>query len=55
MSFKRFVTIKNTHTKDVKKWYQSFPCLALNIKRETLALSQISKSNNVIFEGLMED
>ena len=22
------------------KWYQYFPCLTLNIKRETLALSQ---------------
>ena len=27
------------HTKDVINWYQCFPCLALNIKRETLALS----------------
>ena len=30
------------HTKEVKKWYQWFPCLALIIKRETLTLSQIA-------------
>ena len=44
--------------KMLKKWYQWFPCLALNIKRETLALSKLSKlpnSKNTIFEGLMED
>ena len=35
-------------------WYQYFPCLALNIKWETLALSQ-KINKNTIFEGLMED
>jgi len=44
------------HTKDVKKWYQWLPCLALIIKREKLALSKFSNSKNTtIFEGLMED
>jgi len=41
------------HTKDVIKWY---PCLALNIIRETLALSKKKcLYKNTIFEGLMED
>ena len=30
------------HTKDVNKCYQYFPCLALYIKRKTLAFSQIA-------------
>jgi len=30
------------------------PCLAINIKRGTLALSQ-KINKNIIFEGLMED
>ena len=34
------------HTKDVIKWYQQFPCLALNIKREILALSQELRQEN---------
>jgi len=34
----------------VPEW---FPCLALIIKRETLALSQIAE--NTISEGLIED
>jgi len=29
-------------TRDDKKWYQLFSCIALNIKREILALSQIA-------------
>jgi len=32
------------HTKGVKKWYQWFSCLALNIKMATLALSQKANS-----------
>jgi len=42
----------------LNKWYQWFPCLALNVKRETLALSKFSKFSNCknnIFDGLMED
>jgi len=43
------------HTKDVKTWYQWFPCLALNIQREPLTLSQIAiLRNNTIVEGLNE-
>ena len=35
---------------------QWFPCLALNIQRETLALSQKAiVCNNTIFQGLIED
>ena len=30
--------------KMLKKWYQWFSCLALNIKRETMALSKFSNS-----------
>jgi len=40
---------------DIKKWYQWFPGLALNIKIEILALSKFSNNKNTIFEGLMED
>ena len=47
--------IRPRHTKDVKNWCQWFPCLALNMLRETLALSEIANSNNTIFEGLIED
>ena len=37
------------YTKDVKKLYQGFLCLTLNIKRETLALSKFSKfSFNIV-------
>jgi len=43
----------------IKKWQQWFPCLALNIKRETLALSKfsikITNCKSTIFEGLMKD
>ena len=35
--------------KTIQKWYQQFSCFAINIKMETLALSQ---SNNTIFECL---
>ena len=38
----RYNTWYPHHTKEVKKWYQWFPCLALIIKRETLTLSQIA-------------
>ena len=50
--------IKDSVIPDVKKRYQWFPCLALNIKRETAWLflkKQKANSNNTIFEGLMED
>ena len=41
--------------KTLKEWYPWFPCLAVNIKRGTLALSTFSNSKKNIFEGLMED
>ena len=44
--------------KTLKNGTIGFPCLALNIKRETLGLSKFSKfsnSKNTIFESLMED
>jgi len=31
------------HTKDVKKWYQWFPCLPLNLKRENIVYFWNSK------------
>ena len=51
--------LRPRHTRDVNNWYQWFPYLALNNKREPLALSKFSKiklqnNKNTIFEGLME-
>jgi len=45
-NYKRNLKISILMRIRLKEWYQWFRCLALNIKRETLALSKFSKFSN---------